>query len=165
MKVIDNFLPLEDFKKIEELMTSDSFPYYFCDGVAKSVEEDIKMFYFTHFFYVKNTPASDYYNLLVKTLLSKLDIFALIRVKGNCYTRSDKKIKHNTHVDFQEKINFKTKGLIYSINTCNGSTILDNGKEIKSVANRALFFDPMKPHCSTNCTDQKARFNINVNYI
>ena len=56
MKVIDNFLPLEDFKKIEKLMTSDSFPYYFCNGVAEDVEEDIKMFYFTHFFMLKMHP-------------------------------------------------------------------------------------------------------------
>ena len=43
--------------------------------------------------------------------------------------------------------------------------ILEDGKEVKSIANRALFFDSMKPHSSTSCSDKKARFNININYL
>ena len=99
--------------------------------------------------------------MLSEILLDKINYNFLIRAKLNCYPRSDQKVIHSKHVDYT----YRTKGLIFSLNTCDGATILENGKEVKSVANRALFFNPSKPHASTNCTDQHARFNINVNYI
>ena len=37
--------------------------------------------------------------------------------------------------------------------------------KIDSVENRILFFDPSIPHDSENCTDQKVRVNININYF
>ena len=85
-------------------------------------------------------------------------------MKVNCYPRTEKRIVHGRHVDF---FNHKgsVNGLIFSLNTCNGATILEDGKEVKSIANRALFFDSMKPHSSTSCSDKKARFNININYL
>ena len=43
--------------------------------------------------------------------------------------------------------------------------ILADGTKIKSVANRALLFDPFEFHSSTTTTDAKARFNMNVNYF
>ena len=44
-------------------------------------------------------------------------------------------------------------------------TVLEDGTECESVANRLLLFDATKPHHSTTCTDQKRRVNINVNYM
>ena len=38
MKIIDNFLPKEEFKKIQDTMLSNSFAYYFNGFVAN--EED-----------------------------------------------------------------------------------------------------------------------------
>jgi hypothetical protein len=83
----------------------------------------------------------------------------LRRVKVNCYTRSEKIIKHKAHKDYE----IPHKGAILSLNTCNGGTYIGK-KFIKSVANRILLFDPSVLHSSTNCTDEKARFNININW-
>ena len=93
-----------------------------------------------------------------------LNIFSLLRIKINCYPKTEKIIIHGKHKDFSG-FNGSIKAVLFSLNTCNGSTILEDGKEIKSVANRALFFDCMKPHSSTSCTDKEARFNININYF
>jgi hypothetical protein len=65
------------------------------------------------------------------------------------------------HRDFS----FKHKGAIYCVNTNNGGTKLEDGTIIGSVANRLLLFDPSTLHDSTNCTDKKARINININYF
>ena len=54
---------------------------------------------------------------------------------------------------------------MFYFNTCDGYTKLNDGTKVESVANRALFFDPSIPHQSTNCTNAKARFNININYL
>ena len=162
MKVIDNFLPKEQFEKLRDTFLSDYFPYYYIKNVAKDGENDKKMFYFIHYLYKNGrTNASKWYPMLSEILLDKINYNFLIRAKLNCYPRSDQKVIHSKHVDYT----YRTKGLIFSLNTCDGATILENGKEVKSVANRALFFNPSKPHASTNCTDQHARFNINVNYI
>ena len=143
MKVIDNFLPKEQFEKLRDVCLGNSFPYYYIRTVNDNQKEsEKKMFYFIHFFYKNGRgTSSEWYPMLHQILL--------------------KKITHPKHLDYKSP----TKGLILSLNTCNGATILDNGKEVKSVANRALFFNAFKPHASTNCTDQHARFNINVNYI
>ena len=84
-----------------------------------------------------------------------------MRAKANMYLKTNKVIKHGLHVDRP----FKHKGCIFYINTHNGFTVLEDGTEIKSVANRALFFDSSKKHSSTSCTDQNIRVNININYF
>jgi|TARA_R100001594_G_scaffold70571_1_gene104954 hypothetical protein len=156
MKIIDNFLSDNNFKKIQELFMSPDFPYYFNSTVAD--ETDTNNFYFTHTIYDKNIVNSDYYKTL-DPLLTKLDTMFLRRVKVNCYTRSEKIIKHKAHKDYE----ISHKGAILSLNTCNGGTYVGK-KFIKSVANRILLFDPSVFHSSTNCTDQQARFNININW-
>ena len=64
------------------------------------------------------------------------------------------------HRDYETK----HKGVLYSLNTCDGYTIFEDGTKVKSVANRALLFDPSIPHCSTTCTNAWYRSNIILNY-
>ena len=165
MKIIDNFLPQKEFNELQNIIISDSFPYYFSDFVSDpSEKKDSNMSYFLHTVYFNGKPTSECFPLICKYILPKLNIFSLLRIKINCYPRTEKKITHGKHVDFSEHKG-SINAVLFSLNTCNGVTILEDGKEIKSVANRALFFDCMKPHSSTNCTDQKARFNMNINFF
>tara|TARA_R110000803_G_scaffold39396_1_gene85021 strand:- start:720 stop:1190 length:471 start_codon:yes stop_codon:yes gene_type:complete len=155
MKIIDNYLPKKNFVAIQKLFMSPEFPYYFNNTVAYATDKD---FYFTHTIYDKNLVNSEHYKTL-DPLLTKLDTMFLRRVKVNCYTRSEKIIKHKAHRDYE----IPHKGAILSLNTCNGGTYIGK-KFIKSVENRILLFDPSVLHFSTNCTDQQARFNININW-
>jgi hypothetical protein len=45
--------------------------------------------------------------------------------------------------------------------------IIDNflRQKVESIENRALIFDGNKKHFSTSCTNDKARFNIAINYL
>jgi len=156
MKIIDNFLSDYDFKKIKETFMSDNFPYYFNNTVVD--EKDTKNFYFVHTLYDQNVVNSDFFKT-IDPLINKLNILFLRRIKVNCYTRTDKLIKHKPHKDLP----MPHEGAIFSLNTCNGGTYVGK-KFIKSVANRILLFDPSVSHSSTNCTDQQARFNININW-
>jgi hypothetical protein len=89
------------------------------------------------------------------------DIKSLMRIKCNCYPATEKLITHPAHQDYP----FEHKGAIIYINDNDGYTILNDGTKVESKANRVLFFDASKMHSSTNCTNAKARFNINVNYF
>ena len=158
MKVIDNFLLEENFNALTKLIFSDYFPWYFQNEIAFAKESNEKNGCFTHLVY-DSKPRSSHYEFIKDKLLSALDISTLIRVKINCYPRTETVIEHNKHYDYE----FSHKGFILSLNTCNGFTTLENNK-IKSIKNRALFFNPSKLHSSTTCTNAKARFNININW-
>ena len=97
----------------------------------------------------------------LKPLIDKLNVKSLIRIKANLYHKTEKLIFHKPHLDYD----FKHKGAILYLNTCNGYTVLNGGTKIKSVENTLLLFDSSKTHNSTNCTDKKIRLNININYF
>jgi len=82
-------------------------------------------------------------------------------VKGNLFPNQNKFIEHNTHIDYDEP----HQAAIYYINTNNGYTSFkDPTKKVSSVANRCAIFDGHHQHRSSNCTDQKCRITLNVNY-
>jgi len=161
-EVIDNFLPAEEHKKIHDLLMGNEFPWFYMNEIsAKGVESKDYLMYFIHLFYFSDVPQSRQFNNIVP-LLNKLDIKSLIRVKANFYPNQ----RRNTpldepHTDFP----YQHKGAIYSVNTCNGGTILEDGTLIDSVANRLLLFDASKPHDSKSTDNAKARVNININYF
>jgi hypothetical protein len=165
--VKDNFLNQADFENIKNSMFGDKFPWYFQDGVSeyksKAELKSQSVFYWTHMFfngYPNKGVASSFYPIL-DALIKKLKVKALIRVKANLYSNQGKIIEHEKHTDLP----FKHEGAIFSLNTCNGFTILKDNTKIKSVANRLLLFDPSVPHHSSTCTDAKARWNININFF
>ena len=155
--VIDNFLDKQQFDMLSKTIMGPDFPWFF---QATINENDKKHTYFTHTMYDNFMSNSQHFNSFINLALL-LKPKALIRIKANCYLRSAKIQTHAAHLDYE----YPHKAALYSINTNNGKTILENGKEIASVANRVLLFEGSTMHSSTNCSDQKARFNINFNYL
>lgn len=161
-KLIDNFLPKDKFKQIQDIVFSDSFPYYYHPHLNPNHKEDDKSSYFTHTLFTQNRNyvASDFYNDF-RFIEDILDVKALIRMKVNLYPRMNEIVTHSLHSDRD----FEHKGCILSMNTCDGGTILEDGRKIYSFENKALLFDPNKLHASTTCTDEKVRINIILNYF
>ena len=159
-KIVDNFLNQEAFKSLQEtIVYSASFPWYLTRGVSQKIADD--GYYFAHLFYNNSQLNSDYLNLLTP-ILESINYFALRRIKANFYPTTNQIEYHDYHSDFD----IPHRGLIFYLNTNNGKTILEDGTEIESIANRALFFDPSIQHKSTTCTDDSVgRFNINFNFM
>jgi hypothetical protein len=86
---------------------------------------------------------------------------SVIRIKCNLYTRTEKIFEHEFHSDQ----NFSHHACILGINDNDGYTMFENGDKVESKANRMLVFDGKDKHCSTTCTDQKVRLNINFNLL
>ena len=162
---VKNFLNKQDFKKLENLIiTESSFPLFFQPYVSDVKKERKTDCYFTHLVYHNDKINSSYFENF-KVILDKLNIKKLIRIKVNYYYPTNKINIHYPHTDYD----YSHKGCILSLNTCDGFTIIENntlkGLRIKSIKNSALMFDPSIPHSSTTCTNCKGRFNININYL
>ena len=169
--IIDNFLPKEDFKKIVNAVSGPDIDWHYSYSVADGSQEEDDM-YFIHLLYMglaempkdgimpPPPKPSDYYHLF-EPLFAKLpDFKLLLRAKLNLYGKTPEVVHHPDHVDMKQP----HKGAIFSLNTCDGGTVIGNEK-FDSVANRILFFDPTQPHHSTSTTDVKRRLNVNINYL
>jgi len=157
MKVIDNFLPQEQFLIIKNEIMSVNFPWFYQD---KKVYENDHYFQFIHTFYKNYQVNSNYFSLL-KPIIDIINAKALVGIKANCNPKTENTEIYNFHVD--EKFEGFT-GLYY-INTNNGYTLFKNKDKVESIENRFLIFKNELEHTGTSCTDQKARFVINFNYI
>jgi|TARA_R110000796_G_scaffold104978_3_gene214974 hypothetical protein len=161
MKVIDNFLPLDQFKKIQSTITGFSFPWFYNDYVNDE-DDDEENFQFTHLFYSK-LRNSDFFSLL-EPLIKKLNMDSIARIKANLLVKTKTKQVFNFHNDFDWKYKWNTA--IFYINTNNGKTIFKhNNKQITSRENRVVIFDGRLKHAGTTCTDSKNRIVINLNYF
>ena len=172
MEIIDNFLPKDEFDKLEKTVMGYHFPWYYQDEIAYGSENKKSWeFYHSHLLYRDDVPT--YPNSLelvwpaIKQLGIRRDKFqlrTLVRIKINCYPNQNEFIEHNWHEDF-EPGTLPYKACLLSLNTCDGYTKFKTGEKIESVRNRAILFDPCISHHSTNTTNQTRRVNININYL
>ena len=155
----DNFLKDEDFESLTELVFSEPFPWFYTQNITHEEEKTLSNFcYLTHLLYTVDQPNSAFY----KEIRSYFDFFeCLYRVKVNMYPYQGEFIEHPMHTDFE----FKHKAALFSLNDCDGYTKFADGRIVESVANRMIFFDPTKKHCSTNTMNTDRRVNINFNYF
>ena len=161
MKVIDDFLPQEDYKLIRDTMFSSNFPWYFANSV---VSKDLlcteqENYQFGHSFYFNYGFKSENAQMLIP-ILERLNPSAILRIKGTLLPRSEKTIEHGYHLDNESN----TPAAIYYINTNNGYTNFKKGGKINSVANRLVLFNTSEYHTGATCTDEKVRVLINFNY-
>ena len=166
-QVIDNFLDEEDFKSIQDyLMGSDiswlKSPVLREGSLHPPDLEDMRdNIQFWHPFYMDDEPTHDDVNVL-RPIIKKLDVKALLRIKANITMRTPKIIEHGYHTDYPFG-GFKTA--IFYINTNDGYTQIKNGRRVESVENRLLEFSGELLHTGTTCTDQQCRVVINFDYF
>jgi hypothetical protein len=161
IKIIDNFLPENEFKNISDMLMNKDFPWYYSDYITRHYENKTNnSFYFIHMFFNNLIANSQIYTHLFP-ITDRLSMKSIIRAKANLYPNCGELIEHDMHTDY----NFEHQAAIFYINTNNGYTKLKDGTKIESIANRVLIFKGNDLHCSTTCTDQQARININFNYF
>ena len=159
VRIIDNFLPSYEFKRIKNLLTGREFPWYYNPGV---VNPNDKNYQFIHTFYDLRPPwngvSSAYYEIF-SYCFQLLQVEKLYRVKSNC---SPKTIFHRNrgyHVDIPDIIT----SVLY-VNSNNGGTKFKDGTFVRSVENRMVIFDSNQEHSGVTCTDKNVRVVVNFNY-
>ena len=163
MKIIDNFLPKQEFVNIKDFLLSAYIPWFFNDYViteGKDVKEDC--FQFIHNFYINGHPTQ--YFKIVSPLVNKINPLALIRIKANLTTHDKKIIEHGFHIDENDPKNIISSAVFY-INNNDGYTKFEDGTKVNSVENRLVIFKSSIKHTGTNCTDAQRRVILNINYI
>ena len=157
-KVIDEFLEKEDFEKVEDLLMSSSIDWHHVKD-----DDSVDGGYLVHpFFYydVNKRPISSPFFDSLAPLLKKLSLKALVRVKANFFHSTERIESHGLHHHSSSH-----KMAIFSVNTNNGYTRLEDGRKINSVANRVLMFDPINLHASSSCSDKSCRINVVIDYV
>lgn len=160
MEVIDNFLPDITFQKIHEQIMGANIGWYFTPNVADQTDKHaLDNYMHFHLAYDNQMPMSTMYEVLLP-FINQLEVQALMRIIINQYPYTPKLRVHADHKDFD----FKHKGAILYLNTCDGYTFCE-GEKIESVANRVLIHDPSVPHHSTTTTNDHRRVICNMNFL
>jgi len=159
MQEIKNFIEDKNiFNDIKNALTSPDFPWYYSDRVASI--EDTKDFYFSHHFYRNEKQVSSWSNRIMSPILGRLNYNYLLRSRANLYTKHEKHIISDFHVDSSEP----HKVALFYVNTCNGYTLFKKGDKILSEENKIVIFDGTEEHASVPQTDTKQRITININF-
>ena len=158
MKIEDNYLPNKSLCLIFDMVSGEDFPWFYQAFPERNDNKDVLL---THLLYQHYPSKSSEGMKLLEPLIDKIKPNALIRIKANSYPNTSTIKTHKMHIDFP----FKCTTSIFYLNTNNGVTKFEDGTIVESVANRLLTFDTTTPHCSTSCTDERVRYNINFNYF
>ena len=164
IKVIDNFLPIQEYKPIYNLITSDTFPWFISNF---KVNEGDGILQLNHYFYNGITTQSPVLKILEPIYL-KLKIIAPIRIKANCTFGQPNKIQTNFHIDGSTLNTTSRKSAIFYLSDTNGQTLFkDKKEEIECKQNRLIIFDSYHEHAAVL---HKGEFNtrrivINFNYF
>ena len=173
MKIIDNFLSPHEFDELRNnIVYNSNFPFYFQKYVSHDPRvhtdgntKELWNWYATHTFYQYDKPISELCSRMVQIFIPKfeeLGMFkSLMRIKANFYPHTDVIREHSQHNDYS----FSHHAAIYSLNTCDGFTRMNDGTKIDSVANRIFFFDGSEFHNSSTTTTEYSRYNINFNFL
>jgi len=159
MKEIKNFLPIEQFKKLRNLILNLDFPW----RIRESMTSEDKNIYFTYSFFNENRVTSELYDEYIIPILKKLKCNALIQIRANMFLS---KIFNRSgwHADY----NLNNTTAILYLNNCNGGTelnIKEKIKFIKAEENKLLIFPGKTLHRVCTSTDVDKRYIININYF
>lgn len=162
ISVIDNFLPLETFKTIQEQIMGDNFPWYYSPWkTSHDANEGVFDSQFTHMFYFDEKWNSPHL-WAVEPILSILDPKIIVRIKANLTVPSTIVKPWGMHVDFDNSM--ITTGILY-LTDCDGGTVFEDGSRVESASNRFVYFPATTQHSGETFTNAKARCVINFNLV
>jgi|TARA_R110000796_G_scaffold235642_1_gene354710 hypothetical protein len=177
MNSYKNFLPDLFFNKLNDIVTSNNFQWYFQEKTVRNkLLEGDDNFMFTHMLCdtkfdinserdLETEEKSNWFPFFepIKYFIdSKFKVKKLLRMKLNLYTNQHKKINHQPHVDYP----FKNQGIktaVFNFTTCDGGT---NVSDIfyKSVSNKIIIFNRENKHFGIVQTNTPRRIVLNINW-
>jgi hypothetical protein len=163
MKEIKNFLTMEKFKELQNLIFDINFPW----RIRSEMTSLDKHIFFGHIFFDSLEPRSEYYYSHIIPILKKINCKSPIQIRTNMFINKlfDKSGWHVDHEKYEEK-NEHTTAILY-LNNCNGGTefkIKNKIKFIKAEENKIVIFSSRTEHRAITSTNTDIRYIINFNY-
>jgi len=161
VKVIDNFLPFDDWRKILIWFYADCNWVY--NPICVGIDDHPDDFQFVHIFWnptkgmVSNSPS------IISPIMKQINPAVWIKIKANFRMRTDSVRVTTMHTDFKNLTESMTS--IYYVNHNNGGTYFENGSRVQSKENRLVTFPTNLKHAGSSSSDTKERIVINLNYI
>jgi hypothetical protein len=157
MKIIDNFLPEDEFKSIQSFMMGGEFRWFYVDGRAFV---DDGSFHMTHMFFQPEVGSNSEHLHFWTNFMNKVGAKQCTRIKANLTFKTPTIELTEYHIDYED-----IKTAIFYINTNNGYTEFESGVRVSSVANRVCIFDSNLKHRGTTHTEpDPRRIVVNFNY-
>ena len=168
IKVIDNFLPKEEYDNLYHTFLGDKMIWNFQNVVDYEQGDN---FMFCHVFWAANRGLVSPFSDILQFFYTKLKTQIIIRIKANLTTRTETHLESAFHYDNEFVGSRLPDGTltsytaIYYVNTNNGYTLFKDGNfKVDSVANRMVIFDSNLYHRGVTCTDEDVRVAVNFNY-
>lgn len=188
INVIDDFLPEDEFKKLQTAMLGPDFPWYFIPSVSRPSGSYIpagsmETLGFFHTFYSSIDNKKSYTINIVSSLLDKINDYKngqidFVRVRAGLKIQKKGFTDQNynvPHVDYQ----FPHMSVIYYVNESDGDTWMFNEEfkqfpepdvftvkqRITPKPNRLIIFDGLCYHTASNPINSDSRIIININYV
>tara|TARA_B100000131_G_C17652954_1_gene424912 strand:- start:34 stop:513 length:480 start_codon:yes stop_codon:yes gene_type:complete len=157
IKVIDNFLPEEEFKYIQSIMMGETFNWFYSDG---RTYDDDGLFIMIHMFFQPEIGENSKHINMWNNFMTKVEAKNCHRIKANLTFKTPAIEPAPFHIDYPD-----IKTATFYINTNNGYTEFENGVRVGSVSNRVCIFDSNLMHRGTTHTEGgNQRIVVNFNY-
>ncbi len=165
MKIIDNFLPEEEFESIRSLVMGLNFPWFYFPG---TVTKDDGQYYMVHMFFQPEVGTNSNHVHIWDNFMGKVGAVQCKRVKANLTFPTLEHEPTTYHIDYPDlnqyaKMTLKTA--VFFVTTNNGYTEFKNGVRVPSVANRVCIFNSNLMHRGVTHTEgEHQRIVVNFNY-
>jgi len=188
IKVVNNFLPPEVFRKLAYmLMTIDSYRCHDFTVFETEADGSIDMYgernvhkgevklheilFTTRLLYRSHNSEiiQDAYHMLraeLTELYKVLNIKTMYLLRANCTQATDKNYVSKWHTDLGDQPKSRNmKTAILYLNSNNGGTkFQDTDEFVQSASNRCVIFPQHTKHAGVWSTDKKLRYVLNINY-
>ena len=142
IKVVDNILSPDEFKKLIDVLLGSEFPWYFLPNKVSKGDGNFQM---CHNFIISGKPVSQFLTIL-DPFIKKLNMKKVIRIKANKTFKKSTNVESEMHIDVTRKEDEKFKTAVFYCNSNNGFTLFKSGEKVTSKENRAVYL--MVEHCT-----------------
>ena len=159
MRIEDDFLSQEDLDKLDSIISSYHFPWFF----QKNQTWDDDPF-FCHTLYHADEPRSEFYKPVQNIFKKYMKWTSMYRLNVNLCPKISSTSNFHTDTNGKDNEEVMTTAVFY-LNTNNGYTEFENGDRVDSVQNRLVTFPTNTLHRAVGQTDKDKRVVLNFNYI
>tara|TARA_E500000318_G_scaffold108466_1_gene119385 strand:- start:457 stop:984 length:528 start_codon:yes stop_codon:yes gene_type:complete len=158
--IIDNFLPEDELKIMEEILYSPAFAWNTMDVVYRG-DPDQRM---VHNVFQEDV-VSDHYNLF-RPILRELKVEFILKAKINLDIKQKKTYKFHVDSPLFHEYNPAFLTGIFNFTDCNGGTLFkEDNKFIESKRNRMVIFSSCFEHAGVCPTNETFRYGLNINWL